>query len=110
MSGSPALLAKLPQAGHTQFLDKRSELALDPCNVGKDRDKFVGQLCCQLVALWAQACVPACSSQGRLAPSPGPEPPLEDERQSGGVDTREFVGHASRVAQAVGITVEWMVG
>ena len=103
-----SILVRLPNAGHTQFLDRRGELPLDPCNVGKDRDKDVVLLCCQIVVLWAQACTsPTTSpptsvesvSDSALASVVRPTPWLSQVRTQ--VDD---------IAARLGIAVAWSTG
>mmetsp|Transcript_12008 Transcript_12008/g.41644 ORF Transcript_12008/g.41644 Transcript_12008/m.41644 type:complete len:268 (-) Transcript_12008:85-888(-) len=53
-SGAPRLLATLPHAGHTQLLDVRDALLVDPCAAGSDDDAFVRQVCLGTMVSWIE--------------------------------------------------------
>ena len=126
------MLAKLPNTGHTQFLDRRGELPLDPCNVGKDRDKDVVLLCCQAVASWGQACTCAAATaappKAWMAPAPltatspttsvsdSAPPVLTDSADAGSGECapppwlREVRAQVNKIAETMGISIVWTQG
>ena len=56
--GCDGLLAVVEQAGHTQFLDARASLVLDPCAAGREQDLKVGAFCRALLTLWGSSFPP----------------------------------------------------
>uniref|UniRef100_A0A7S0EL35 1-alkyl-2-acetylglycerophosphocholine esterase n=1 Tax=Hanusia phi TaxID=3032 RepID=A0A7S0EL35_9CRYP len=58
----PRLLATLPHAGHTQLLDVRNALLVDPCAAGTDDDAFVRQVCLGTMVSWIECWCASSSS------------------------------------------------
>eukprot|EP00960_Hanusia_phi_P011673 340629-Hanusia_phi.AAC.4 len=54
--------ATLPHAGHTQLLDVRNALLVDPCAAGTDDDAFVRQVCLGTMVSWIECWCASSSS------------------------------------------------
>lgn len=54
---APRLVALLPKAGHTQFIDNRRVLSTDVCTTGREPDALVREVALEIAAAWTAAAV-----------------------------------------------------
>ena len=98
--GCEGLLAVVEQAGHTQFLDARASLVLDPCAAGREHDLKVGAFCRALLTLWGSAFPPGgANSRSR------------DTRAGGGADAAAIETlrqQGEMLAKSTRVKVTWV--